>query len=413
MAPHLVYPVMRKKPVTKRKKIILIIIGSLLVILIALRIALPSILLRFVNKQLSELHGYYGHVEDIDVALIRGAYTIKTITLVKTDGKIPVPFFAANVIDLSVEWKALFHGSIVGKIRVEHPVLNFVKGPTEATSQTHIDSSWTDVVGNLMPLKINRFEINDGEIHYRDYHSDPKIDIFTKQVHIVAENLTNAKHTKELLPSTAEATAAVYGGHASLHMKLNVLSDIPVFEAKAELVSLDITNLNNFLTAYGNFDVKQGTISVYMEAATKDNIITGYTKPIIKDLKVVNWKKDKDQPLKIAWEAVIGAVAWIFKNHSKDQLATKVEFEGNLKSPSFDLWQIIGEVLYNAFIQALYPSLENSVSINSVPEPKEKKKTFLGKLFDHSGKKKKQEQKSNALKFLGEWPLARIKGAYS
>jgi hypothetical protein len=307
-----------------------------------------------------------------------------------------VPFFSADVIDLSLEWAALFHGAIDGKIRAEHPVLNFAKGPTEATSQTTIDSSWIDVVKKLMPLKINRLEINDGEIHYRDFYSSPKVDIFTKKVHILAENLSNAKHNTELLPSTAEASAQVYGGEAKLHLKLNVLSKIPVFDASAELLSLDITNLNNFLQAYAKLDVKSGNISIYMEAATKDDVIKGYTKPIIKDLKVVNWEKDKDHPLKIAWEAVVGSVAWVFKNHGKDQLATKVEFEGSLKSPNINIFEIIGQVLYNAFIQALYPSLENSININSVNVKEEKEdkkpKTFFGKIFHHDKKGKDKKR---------------------
>jgi Domain of Unknown Function (DUF748) len=390
---------MAKSKNPRQRKILFIVLGSVLIILIALRIALPYILLKVVNDKLAGIKGYSGHVEDIDVALIRGAYIIKDLKLDKTGGKVPVPFFSVPVMDLSIEWKELFHGSVVGKIVAEHPILNFVKGPTEATSQTSIDSNWIDVVKSLMPLKINRFEVKDGEIHYRDFHSNPKLDVFTKQVHILAENLSNAKHNKELLPSTAEATAAVYGGEAKLHMKLNVLSKIPVFEIKAELLSLDITNLNNYLEAYANFDVKQGTISIYLEAATRDNVIKGYTKPIIKDLKVVNWKEDKDKPLKIAWEVVIGSIAWIFKNHNKDQLATRIDFEGSLKSPNTNLPEIIGMVLYNAFIQALYPSLENSISINSV-KPKEdakKPKTFLGKLFHHKEKDNK-EKKPDKLK---------------
>src|SRR5664279_506362 len=111
---------------------------------------------------------------------------------------------------------------------------------------------------------------------------------------------------------------------------------------------------------------------IYTEAAAKDGRIAGYTKPIIKNLKVLNWEKDKEKPLKIAYEAVVEAVAWIFKNHNKEQLATKVEFEGNIKNPNIDIWQIIGQVFKNAFIQALYPSLENSVNINSLNgEPKD------------------------------------------
>lgn len=394
---------MAKHKYTRKRKIIFTVLGSILLLLIGLRIALPYILLKAVNRQLTHIKGYTGHVDDIDVALIRGAYILKNTRLDKTEGKVPVPFFSSPTIDLSIEWGALFHGSIVGKIRTDHPILNFVKGPTEATSQTKIDSNWIDVVKSLMPLKINRLEVNDGEIHYRDFYSKPKIDIYTRKVHILAENLSNAKHNKELLPSTAVATAAVYGGHADLHMKLNVLSKIPVFDLKVELVSLDLTNLNNFLQAYGNFDVKQGNISIYMEAATKDNVIKGYAKPIIKDLKVVNWEKDKEKPLKIVWESIIGGIAWVFKNHSKDQLATKAEFEGSLRAPDTNVLEIIGQILYNGFIQALYPSLENSISINSIKPAEDKKpKSFFYKLFHRSKGENDNKTKNKELKKPGK-----------
>ncbi len=370
-----------KKKMTRRRKTILIIVGSFVVLLIGFRIALPYILLRFVNRELARIDGYRGHVEDIDVALIRGAYTIDSITLDKINGKIPVPFFSAKTIDLSIEWKAIFEGSIVGEIVVEHPVLNFVNGPDKSTSQTGVDNDWIDVVDNLMPLKLNRFEINRGEVHYRDLHSSPKVNIYARQIHVLAENLTNSKDKKELLPSSVAATAAVYGGSANLKMKLDALNRVPTFDANFQLVNVDMKYLNDFLRAYGNFDVESGNMGLYAEAAAKNGGITGYTKPIIKDLQVVNWKEDKDKPLQLVWESVVQAVTWVFKNHKKDQLATRITFEGDLKDPQINVWYLIGQVLRNAFIQALYPSLENSVSINA-KKGDEKKSTKLSREFD-------------------------------
>ena len=268
---------------------------------------------------------------------------------------------------------------------MDQPILNFVKGPTEATSQTKIDKSWTDVVKKLMPLKLNKFEIVEGQIHYRDFHSKPTFDIYTKEVHILAENLNNAEKNKELLPSTITASADVYGGKATASMKMDALAKTPTFDGKAKMEGLNLANLNHFIDAFAKFDIKSGEISIYTEAAAKNGEITGYTKPIIKNLKVVNWEKDKEKPLKIAYEAVVGAIAWIFKNHNKDQLATKVEFEGNIKKPDIDIWEIIGEVLRNAFIQALYPALENSVNISLVGRGGEAKDSPMKEEMEHSG----------------------------
>ena len=68
----------RKKKKWYRRKTLLISLGALLVILIAFRIALPYIVLNYVNRQLTLIDGYYGHVDDIDISLYRGAYTIKS-----------------------------------------------------------------------------------------------------------------------------------------------------------------------------------------------------------------------------------------------------------------------------------------------------------------------------------------------
>src|SRR5438552_14901605 len=73
-----------------------IALGVLAVLLVALRLALPHFVKNYVNRTLSEIPGYRGRVGDIDIALWRGAYTIHGLDLVKTDGKVPVPFFSTT-----------------------------------------------------------------------------------------------------------------------------------------------------------------------------------------------------------------------------------------------------------------------------------------------------------------------------
>src|SRR6185312_761767 len=128
------------------------------------------------------------------------------------------------------------------------------------------------------------------------------------------------------------------------------------------------------------------------EAAAKEHKITGYTKPIIKDLRVVDWDKDKAHPLKLAWEALIGAVNWVVKNKGKDQTATRVEFSGDLKDPNVNVWYIIGQTLRNGFIQALYSGLENSVNINSVDRVNDSK---LKTEFEKQQQRQKQKGRSD------------------
>ena len=66
----------------------------------AVRLALQPIVLREANARLMALEAYDGHVDDIDLALWRGAYRIDGIRIVKTGAGQPTPFFSGDRIEL-------------------------------------------------------------------------------------------------------------------------------------------------------------------------------------------------------------------------------------------------------------------------------------------------------------------------
>jgi hypothetical protein len=348
-----------------------IIIIAVVIILIGFRIALPYIVKNYVNKVLDEIPGYYGRVGDINMHLWRGAYEIVDVSLIKTSGKVPVPFFSANSIDLSLQWKAIFHGSLVGKIIVYHPKLNFVSGPTPKQSQKGVNSSWTDKVKKLFPLKINHFEIKDGEIHFRNFYSSPKVDIYLDSLYATATNLTNSKKLSKTLMATIDAKGnAMKSGLFTLHLDIDPYAKQPTFDLKASLKKVDLVRLNNFIKAYGKFDVEKGTFELVGEFAAAKGKFEGYVKPFFKDMQVLSIKKDIKNPLKLFWEAIVGAVTGLFKNKKENTLAARIPFSGSFKDPNTDIWSTIGSVLQNAFIRALVPNIEGSVSLKKLEKGK-------------------------------------------
>lgn len=82
-----------------RRNRILSAIGVLAIALIALRLALLSIVKDYVNDTLHALEAYDGSVEDIDLHLWREAYRIGGIRIVKTGSDQPTPFFSSDHID--------------------------------------------------------------------------------------------------------------------------------------------------------------------------------------------------------------------------------------------------------------------------------------------------------------------------
>ena len=338
----------------------IVVLGLLLV---GVRIALPHVVLHYANRTLAEIPDYHGVITDVDLAIWRGAYQIEGIDIVKTGGEVPVPFFSCPEIDFSVEWKALFDGALVGEIDFRRPVVNLVAGPTEEKTQAPVDSRWQDKIQELFPLEINRFEMHDGTVHYRDFHSTPKVDVPIDDVHVLATNLTNSRDLSETLVAKIEAEGRPLGD-ARLEFDLDVdpYAKDPTFELRAKLEEVDLRKLNDFLHAYGGFDAEKGKLGVYSELAASDGAFTGYVKPLILDLDIVDLREDEG-PLQVAWESLVAAVSLIFRNLPRNQFGTKVEFSGRFDRPEYSVWSVIGQIFRNAFIQALSPSLEGEVDL--------------------------------------------------
>jgi len=332
------------------------------------------------------MDGYYGHIKDVELSIYRGAYIIKDIYLNKVDlvSKRQTEFFKSGDIDLSIEWRALFHRMIVGKLIFHSSELIFTKDKAELGDVRKDSSNFRKLLKEFMPLKVNRFEVIDGTIHYVDNSSSPEIDVSLKQTHILALNLSNVTQNRIELPSTVTAQASVYEGTLNFNMKLDALADNAKFVLNAELRNTNLVLLNAFLKAYGNFDVNRGTFSLYTEMATKDGKFKGYVKPFIKDLKVVGPQDRNDSFLQKIWEHMVGAAGVLLKNQRKDQLASKIPMEGTFNSPKPDALDGIWEVLRNAFIQALIPSIDNEISIHSITagaDQREDKKGVLWRMF--------------------------------
>ncbi|HYK44516.1 MAG TPA: DUF748 domain-containing protein [Parafilimonas sp.] len=381
----------RKKYLSKPLKILIVVIA----VLVILRLLLPSIVLHYANKSLANLDGYYGHVDDIDISLYRGAYQINGMYLNHVDkrtGK-QTDFFKVTTIDLSVEWSALFHGSLVGELEFESPQLIFTKNKTEISDVKKDTNDFRKILKDFMPLKVNRFEVNNGSIHYSDKTASPDVDVALTQTYILAQNLRNVEDTRTVLPSTVVAHANAYGGSMSLNMKLNLLAERATFDLNAEVKNTNLVSLNDFLKAYGGFDVNKGTFGLYTEFAAKNGKYKGYVKPVIKDLDVVGREDKGDSFFQKAYETLVGAAGKILENRKKEQVATKVPIEGEFGASHTNVVEAIFQLLKNAFIQALLPSVDNQININSVDQNADEHQSLLHKIFGGGKKKDAEENK--------------------
>ncbi len=339
----------------------------LIVVGVVVRAFLPSVIIYYVNKTLDENPLYDGKVDDVDLHLYRGAYTIKDVKLIKTTGNVPVPLFSAPEIDLAISWDGIRHGKLVGSVRMNSPEVNFVDSKKAGSDkngedQTGAGGPWLAMLNDLFPFKINRVLINNGSVHFRAYPIGEKpVDVYLSRLEANVDNLTNIRDETAPMITTVTATGlAMDTARFEYQMKLDPFSYKPTFHMMMRLLNLDVTRLNDLTRTYGAFDFEHGWFDLVIELDAKEGYLKGYTKPLFRQLKIFTAKDLKeDNVLEAFWEALVGGAQELLKNHNRDQFGTLIPFTGQVDGPKANIFDTIINVLRNGFIRAYLPKLQN------------------------------------------------------
>jgi hypothetical protein len=133
----------------------------------------------------------------------------------------------------------------------------------------------------------------------------------------------------------------------------------PDFDLYLKIEETRLTAMNDVLRSYGNFDVSAGIFSLVTEIHVKNDKISGYIKPFVKDVKVYDKLRDKDQGIfHKMYEKLVGGVATLLENRTRQEVATKVIISGPVSNPETSTWQIVGALIKNAFFKAILPTFD-------------------------------------------------------
>jgi hypothetical protein len=344
---------------TKKKALRHTLLGLCIVIvlgLIGVRLYLPYWLTDYVNRQIAQLDGYGGSVRDIDVSLWRGAYQIHGLNIHKDRGGIKEPFVAAKTVDLSIEWRALWHGEIVAEIVINTIDLNFAK------AQTGEGADWENFVDSLSPFKINRLDVQGGKVAYIDHNAKPEVNIYIDTISATVTNLRNVEDRNAALPSDIQISGRSIGnGTLRLMGKTNILRDIPDFDLDMKLENAALAAINDYTRAAAAVDFVEGKVGIYSELAAAKGKVAGYVKLLVEDIKVVDVEKQDHNPLNVLWESLVAVFMQLFKNHPKDQFALRIPIEGDLSNPDKDGWAAFLSIFENAFGKAFSRDTEGRI----------------------------------------------------
>ncbi|MFP5426284.1 MAG: DUF748 domain-containing protein [Gammaproteobacteria bacterium] len=333
-------------------------LASLVVLLVALHLALPYLVRDYLNDKLADMGEYRGQITDVDLAWWRGAYQINGLRIVKTTGKVPVPFLDAPLIDLSVSWHSLWYDrAVVAEVVFVRPELNFVDGGNKQNSQTGRGTDWRQQLEKLLPITLNEVRIDNGTLTFRNFNSKPPVELKATRLQASVRNLTNVRDDKGRRDASFEGSALLLGdAKVESRATFDPFSDFDDFEFRLRATGIQLRRLNDFASAYGKFDFNAGHGDVVIEAQAEKGRLNGYIKPLLRDVDVFNWQQDvenKDKGFfRSIWEALVGASETVLKNQPKNQFATRVELSGSVHQQDISGFEAFLQILRNGFVQA-------------------------------------------------------------
>ena len=206
-------------------------------------------------------------------------------------------------------------------------------------------------------VKAERVRVTKSEVGITNRQATPPFRVFLTDVELEVDNVSNQR--AEGVGEVRLSGLFMGSGRTQATMGFKPTPKGPDFDVLVKLEATDMKTMNPLLRQYGKFDVVEGKFSLYSELHGKAGRVTGYVKPLFRDVKAFDPEQDRDKGfVRRLYERIVSGVSKLLKNPPRDEVATKVDVEGRIDNPNTSTLQAIANLLRNAFIEAILPGLE-------------------------------------------------------
>ena len=253
----------------------------------------------------------------------------------------------------------LSHAAIDG-IHVDYLHTAPTAGAEQETRQKAVAAAKASSNAPDLRLRISELQIARSTFGYVNKAVSPPYRVFLSGTEGVLTNLGN-----QASEGTADARlkgAFMGDGTASAEATFRAEKSGPAFTVGLRIEDVDVTKMNDLFRAYGRFDAASGRFLLYSEMAAKDGVITGYVKPLFKDLQVYSKEQDKSKSIaKKVYERLVGGVAKVLKSRQREEVATKATVLGRIDNPKVPIIDVVVKLVQNAFFKEILPGFDRAV----------------------------------------------------
>ncbi len=351
-----------------RYRVLLAAFGVIVLLLGAALVALEPLARWGTRRALAGLPGMRGSFDSVSLTLSDLSYEIHGLRIDKLDenGR-PRPFVKVRRAQAGIYGHELLHGHLVAGVRLHAPKVTLAESHEPAARRTPQQAGGVAKhLEAMAPLRLDRVEVNDGEIVWIDEREPEDPVLRLHGVEATVENFATRAALARKEPTVFAMTGTLQrSGRVQVFATADPLAKKLTFAGQATLRGLALAEVGDLLDAKSDVRPKKGTIDMFARFEAKAGALTGGVRPFLHGVDLKAGKPGLGPKIK-EW---IGDLALkIFKDQRTHAVATTIPIEGNVNGPQIQAVPTIMGIVRNAFVTGLRRGL------SGVPPPKAEKK---------------------------------------
>ena len=375
------------------------IVAFLLLLVVVAQIVAQPLARHYTQKGLDQMKGYRGTFSRVAFNLFTLTYTIEDLKIVQEPARDQhEPLLFAKLVRARLMWRHLLRFKLNGVAHIgqpkliwaytEHHKVELVHAAKKLKEKLPPLSQIDDALRAIIPFKLGRVEVTGGEVELIDGQAASRPKIWLHDLELSLENFANRRKLEAGAPATLALSGKLQrSGDLTVFVTADPLSDILRFAGQAELRHLQLSELFGVVAARTGLHMPKGVFDVHASFKSEKGHITGGVKPALRHVDVEAVGKDFGPRLKAG---LADAALHVFADdpRGRDEVATNIPIDGDLRAPDVQLVPAVIALLRNAFVEGLSNSFAN------LPPKKATEKQGVVKQAVEGLSKKKGEPKA-------------------
>jgi hypothetical protein len=188
--------------------------------------------------------------------------------------------------------------------------------------------------------KVGRVAIYDADIHFNDYSQSEKFAVQLDPLYVIADSID--KGTKWFDVSLRSGIKPY--GTLALDLSINPKQSVD-FDLTYNLDKVPVSVFNPYIMSFTSFPLERGSIEIKGKWNVRSGIIDSDNHIVVLDPRVGKRVRNKDTK----WIPVPLIMAFV--RERGNVIDYEIPITGDLKSPSFDVWDAVGDLVKNIFVK--------------------------------------------------------------